>query len=90
MRVYFDYSETRRIARHGWRIGNVAAAVGSAAGAAIGGWIGAGVGAPIVGAYSGWVLDVAANAYSDGRRLYLTYDWRPLWHGGARLYPGEC
>jgi hypothetical protein len=29
------------------------------------------------------LFDAAQNAYSDGRRLYLVYVWRPPWKGGS-------
>ena len=63
--------------------------LGAYVGVEIGGEVCAGIGALIAGAYSGWILDVASNAYGASCRLYLTYDWRPPLAGGAWLCPDE-
>ncbi|MEU4607481.1 hypothetical protein AB0F43_31230 [Kribbella sp. NPDC023972] len=74
IRVYFDHSETRRIVRHAWTISAVAAAVGAVVGAAVTkNPVAAALIAAIAYIYANYILDVATNAYADGRRLRLGF-----------------
>jgi len=83
IRVYFDYSETRRIARHGWRISAVAAAVGAVVGAAVTeNPLGAALVAALIAGIAVWwtadILDAASNAVADGRRVRLGFVWEGI------------